>query len=136
MPYHGHCRGNMRDHLATLLDDFRRHGRQIAVVRNHGNRRRATSYEEIARLAGRFAALLERRGIQPGDRLLLWAENGAEWIAAFYGCMLRGVLVVPLDAYGTAEFARRVAADVRPRLAVGDALLLGQSARRVAGAGL
>ena len=64
--------------------------------------------------------------IGPGDRVLLWGENGAEWIAAFHGCIARGVLVVPLDAYGTAEFAVRVAADVQPKLAVGDALLLHQ----------
>jgi long-chain acyl-CoA synthetase len=38
--------------------------------------------------------------------------------------MLRGVIAVPLDAYGTAEFAARVAADVRPSLVVGDAELL------------
>jgi long-chain acyl-CoA synthetase len=116
----------MRDHLATLLDDFRRYDRQIAVVRFQGNRRHATSYGEIARLAGRFAALLVQRGIGPGDRVLLWAENSAEWIAAFHGCILRGVLAVPLDAYGTAEFVERVAADVAPKLAVGDALLLGR----------
>jgi long-chain acyl-CoA synthetase len=114
----------MREHLATLLDDFRRHGSQTAVVRHQGNRRRAASYAQIARLAGRFAALLEARQIGPGDRVLLWAENSAEWIAAFYGCMVRGVLVVPLDAYGNADFAARVAADVRPKLAVGDERLL------------
>jgi long-chain acyl-CoA synthetase len=116
----------MRDHLATLLDDFRRFDRQIAVVRHQGIRRRATSYGELARLSGRFAALLAKRGIRQGDRVLLWGENGAEWIAAFYGCMLRGVLAVPLDAFGNAEFAARVAADVQPKLAVGDALLLHQ----------
>ncbi|MGD0860345.1 MAG: AMP-binding protein [Terracidiphilus sp.] len=114
----------MRDHLATLLDDFRRYGREAAVVRHQGNRRRVTTYGEIARLAGRFAALLAERGIGPGDRVLLWAENSAEWIAAFHGCLLRGVLAVPLDANGTADFAARVAADVTPKLAVGDALLL------------
>jgi len=116
----------MRDHLATLLDDFRRYGRQIAVVRFQGNRRRTATYEEIARLAGRFAALLAQRGIGFGDRVLLWGENSAEWIAAFHGCILRGALVVPLDAYGSADFAHRVAADVKPKLAVGDALLLAQ----------
>jgi long-chain acyl-CoA synthetase len=116
----------MRDHLATLLEDYRRYDRQIAVVRHQGNRRRATTYGEIARLAGRFAALLAQRSIGPGDRVLLWGENGAEWIAALYGCMLRGVLAVPLDAYGSAEFAARVATDVQPKLAVGDALLLHQ----------
>src|ERR1035437_8720849 len=109
MSYHELAGAFMRDHLATLLDDFRRFDRQIAVVRHQGIRRSTTSYGEIARLAGRFAALLVRRGIVPGDRVLLWGENGAEWIASLYGCMLRGVLAVPLDAYGSAEFAARVA---------------------------
>jgi long-chain acyl-CoA synthetase len=116
----------MRQHLATLLDDFRRYDREVAVVRYQGNRRRATTYGELARLAGRFAALLVQREIGPGDRVLLWAENRAEWIAAFFGCMLRGVLVVPLDANGTTEFAARVAADVKPKLTVGDQVLLDQ----------
>jgi long-chain acyl-CoA synthetase len=114
----------MRDHLATLLDDFRRYHRDIAVVRYQGVRRRETTYGELARLAGRFASLLEHRGVVAGDRVLLWGENSAEWIAAFYGCMMRGVLAVPLDSSGAAEFAARVTADVRPKLAVGDALLL------------
>jgi long-chain acyl-CoA synthetase len=116
----------MRDHLATLIDDFRRYNREIAVIRYRGNRRRVSTYGEIARLAGRFAALLAHKGIGPGDRVVLWAENSAEWIAAFHGCILRGVLAVPLDAYGSADFASRVASDVKPKLAVGDALLLRQ----------
>jgi long-chain acyl-CoA synthetase len=116
----------MRDHLATLLDDFRRYDRNLAVVRFQGNRRRETTYGELARLAGRFAALLAELEIGAGERVLIWAENSAEWMAAFYGCILRGVVAVPLDAYGSAEFAQRVAADVQPRLAVGDALLLAQ----------
>ena len=116
----------MRDHLATLLDDFRRYDREVAVVRYQGNRRKVTTYGEVARLAGRFAALLASLKIEPGDRVVIWADNCAEWMAAFYGCMLRGVLAVPLDAYGTGEFAYRVCADVRPKLVVGDGLLLHQ----------
>ncbi|MDE3162101.1 MAG: AMP-binding protein [Acidobacteriota bacterium] len=114
----------MRAHLASLLDDFRRFDRQIAIVRTVGVRRRATSYAELARTAGRFAAWLAARNIGPGDRVVLWAENSAEWVAAFYGILLRGALAVPLDAYGSVDFASRVAADVRPALIVGDALLL------------
>ena len=114
----------MREHLATLLDDFKKHEREIAIVRFQGVRRRVTTYGELARLAGRFAALLEDRGIGVGERVLLWGENSAEWIAAFYGCMLRGVMAVPLDAFGSADFANRIAADVKPALAVGDAGLL------------
>lgn len=118
----------MREHLATLLSDFREHEREIAIVRYQGVRRRVTTYGELARLAGRFAALLEERAIGMGDRVLLWGDNSAEWVAAFYGCMLRGVMVVPLDAFGSAEFAQRVAADVKPRLVVGDAAMLAKLA--------
>jgi len=116
----------MREHLGTLVDEFRRYAHETAVVRMEGNRRRAVTYGEIAHLARRFAALLVAQGVQPGERVLLWGENSAEWIAAFHGCILRGVLAVPLDAYGSADFATRVAADVKPKLAVGDAALLKQ----------
>jgi long-chain acyl-CoA synthetase len=123
----------VREHLATLLDDFKRNRNEIAIVRYHGVRRRVTTYGELTRLAGRFAALLEDRGIGMGDRVLLWGENGAEWVAAFYGCMLRGVMAVPLDAFGSVEFAARIAADVKPKLAVGDAVLLAKLAQPVPG---
>jgi hypothetical protein len=48
------------------FDDFRRFDREIAVVRYQGNRRRVTTYGELAGFAGRFAALLEQQGIGPG----------------------------------------------------------------------
>jgi long-chain acyl-CoA synthetase len=114
----------IRPHLATLLDDFRSFGHQKAIVQHIGNRRKITTYAELAALAARFAALLASRNLQPGDRVILWAQNSAEWVAAFYGCLLCGVIAVPLDAYGTPDFATRVAADVKPALITGDATLL------------
>ncbi len=111
----------MRPHLASLVDDFRRNGRQIAVVRYRGVRRHATTYADLAALAGRFSAELDRRGIAPGERVVLWGENSAEWVAAFFGCLLRGVLAVPLDAAGSPDFATRVIADVAPKLILTDA---------------
>jgi long-chain acyl-CoA synthetase len=89
-------------------------------VSYRGVRRHATRYAELATLAGRFAAELDLRGIVAGDRVVLWGDNSAEWIAAFFGCLLRGVLAVPLDAAGSAEFAVRVIADVSPKLILAD----------------
>ncbi len=111
----------MRPHLASLVDDFRRNGRQIAIVRYRGVRRHATNYADLATLAGRFSAELARRNILPGDRVVLWGENSADWVAAFFGCLLRGVLAVPLDATGSPDFAARVIADVSPRLILTEA---------------
>jgi len=114
----------VRAHLATLVEDFRRHAAGTAVVAHRGNRRYATTYGELAQLAGRFAAELEQRGVAPGERVVLWGENSAEWIGVFFGCLLRGVIAVPLDAAGSSEFAGRVVKDVAPRLVVGDRDLL------------
>lgn len=94
------------------------------MVAYRGNRRYATTYGELAELAGRSAAELERRGIGPGERVVLWGANSAEWLGVFFGCLLRGVIAVPLDAAGSAGFASRVVKDVSPKLIVGDRGLL------------
>ncbi|MEI9979413.1 MAG: AMP-binding protein [Edaphobacter sp.] len=114
----------MRPHLASLVEDFRQHASETAVVAHRGNRRYATTYGELAELAGRFAAELDRRGVAAGDRVVLWGENSAEWIGVFFGCLLRGVIAVPLDAAGSSEFANRVMRDVSPKLIVGDSVLI------------
>jgi long-chain acyl-CoA synthetase len=109
----------LRPHLASLVDDFQRHGNQTAIVTRHGLRKEVTTYKTLANLSGRFAALLESRRIRKGDRVLIWGENGPSWIAAFFGCILRGVIPVPIDVAGSESFARRVAQEVDPKLITG-----------------
>jgi long-chain acyl-CoA synthetase len=117
----------VRPHLATLVDDYRRHGTQKAVVVHRGNREYVSTYDELASLVERFAAELMRRQITIGDRVVLWGQNSSEWIAAFFGRMLRGVLVVPLNATG----GQRLIAETQPRLLVGDQSLLARLATDV-----
>src|SRR5579875_674786 len=52
----------MRPHLATLVEDFERHSREIAIVTHRGNRRIVSTYGEVAALARRFAARILRNG--------------------------------------------------------------------------
>jgi long-chain acyl-CoA synthetase len=111
-----------------MVEDFRHHAAETAVVAHRGNRRYRTTYGELAQLAGRFAAELDRRAIAPGDRVVLWGANSAEWMAAFFGCLLRAVIAVPLDAAGSPDFANRVIKDVAPKLVAGDRNLLRQLA--------
>ncbi len=67
------------------------------------------SYRRLYDEAYRVAALLRARGIQPGDRLLLWAPNCPEWAGFFLGAALRGVVVVPADEGATPGAVRRMA---------------------------
>ena len=109
-----------RTHLATLVDDFARNGSDIAVVASRGLRRQVTTYADLARLSRRFSAELVQRGVAKGDRVLICAENSAEWIACFFGCVLRGVLAVPLDAATSPVFFDKVVKDVAPKLILRD----------------
>jgi long-chain acyl-CoA synthetase len=114
----------MRSSLATFLDDFRRHGDAPAIVAHRGNRRAVSTWNEIAGLADSFAGDLMRRDIPMGERVVICGQNGLEWMGAFFGCVQRGVIAVPLDPAGAVDFANRVIADTKPRLVVGDASLL------------
>ncbi len=110
--------------MRTLLDLWARLdalGNREAVIWRTSFRRRQASYRDIADGARAFAAELERRGVGPGDRVLLWGENRPEWLMAFWGCLLRGVAAVPVDFRSTPELARRIVKQAAPRLAfVGD----------------
>jgi long-chain acyl-CoA synthetase len=116
----------VRPHLATLVADFRRYGEQIAVVTHRGNRRFSSNYGYLGELSARCARGFDQSGLRPGDRVLLWGNNSVEWVAAFFGCIMRGIVAVPLDAAGSLHLARRVVAEVSPRLLVGDLALLRQ----------
>src|ERR1700743_1023284 len=116
----------MRSHLATLVEDFRQHANDTAVVTYRGNRRTAQGYGELAAVADRFSVELRRREVSAGERVVLWGLNSVEWVGAFFGCVLRGAIAVPLEAAGSVDFARRVIAETNPGLIVGDASLLAQ----------
>ena len=53
-------------------------------------------------------------------QILLCGRNSAEWVAAFFGCILRGAVAVPMDQGATAEFAGRVAQQVDAKLMLAD----------------
>jgi len=87
-------------------------------MQRRGYRTERWSYRQVTETAFRFARELEERGIGKGERILLWGPNSAEWVAVFFGCALRGVIVVPIDEAGAADFARRVYQQVDGRLLV------------------
>ncbi len=110
----------MRDTLVSFLDDCRARGAETAIVYRRGLRLAHWSGAELAARAFQFARELEARKISHGDRVLFWGENSAEWIAAFFGCVLRGVVVVPLDLKSAPDFAERVQQQVSAKLLLSD----------------
>ena len=108
-----------RASILEYLDNFRLHAGEAAYVFRRGYRVQRWSYGDVLHGAYRFARALESRGIGTEDKVLIWGENCAEWVVAFFGCLLRGAVVVPIDKIAAPDFAARVAAQVDAKLCVG-----------------
>ena len=55
------------------------------------------SWAELERVARRAAAAYIAAGVEPGDRVAIWAPNVWEWIPAALGIHLAGGVLVPLN---------------------------------------
>ncbi len=63
------------------------------------------SYDQAARAAGTIMRRLVERGLVPGDRIAIYAENGPEWGLCYLAAMRAGLTAVPLDPQLPAEDA-------------------------------
>jgi long-chain acyl-CoA synthetase len=107
-----------RRSVSGFVDEFAKHGAEPMFVQRRGYRTERISYAEVARKSHQVARELESRGIGKGDRVLLWGENSAEWVSAFFGCALRGAIAVPMDDAAAPDFAARVHMQVAAKLLV------------------
>jgi HIP---CoA ligase len=55
------------------------------------------SYGDLFESARRFGAALVAAGVEPGDRVAIWAFNSAEWIVALLGLLQAGAVLVPIN---------------------------------------
>ena len=107
----------MAESLAQFfVKHFQAHAPERAYSQRRGYRMESYTYAQILQMAYGFSRELATRGIQKGARVALWGENSAEWVGAFFGCALAGVVVVPLDDGTSADFAWRVCERVRAKL--------------------
>src|ERR1700689_2734762 len=94
----------------TLLDFFQDFGglEDEFLIHDDGYHARHFRYSEIAARARAFAAGLRGRGIGRDEKIILYGENRPEWIIALWGCLLAGVIAVPIDYRSSPEFVERV----------------------------
>jgi long-chain acyl-CoA synthetase len=67
-------------HVSELLHDARRFDDRTHLVQ--GDRRLTFAEHERAVLA--VAVMLRNRGVQPGDRVLIFGANSIEWVVGFW----------------------------------------------------
>jgi long-chain acyl-CoA synthetase len=104
--------------LADIVTNFQRLGPATAYVSRRGYRIQRWSYRQVADGAYRMACELQRRGIVPGNTILLWGDDCAEWVSSFFGCVLSGAVVVPMDRSASVDFVRRICRQVNVRCCI------------------
>jgi benzoate-CoA ligase family protein len=57
------------------------------------------TYAEIHELSGRYAKLLTEMGVAPGERVLIALPDGADYVAALFGILRMGAVVVMLNPH-------------------------------------
>jgi len=55
------------------------------------------SYRELNSLADRFAAALQKMGVQKGDRVAIHLPNCPQFVIGYYGALKAGAIVVPCN---------------------------------------
>src|SRR6185503_11513479 len=109
-----------RETLIDFFDDLSS-ARGPFFVHDDGLRTRSFSYQEIGRRSRGFAARLHEAGLRKGDKVVFFSENRPEWIVAFWGCLLNGIVVVPIDYRSAPDLLIRVCRIVSAKL-----ILIGQ----------
>ena len=104
----------------SILLDRPGAGERPAYHCRRGLRTVTWSRARLRAAAVHLARGLEARGVGRGDRVLLRAGNTPEWVAAFFGCVLRGAVVVPLEARSRPELALRIQRRVDAKLLVAE----------------
>jgi long-chain acyl-CoA synthetase len=95
---------------------FRDRPRPDAFRIKSGGAWRDVSSAEAGRLFETLAAALVARGIRPGERVAILAENRFEWAIADFGILTAGAVTVPIYSTLTAAQARYILADSEAKL--------------------
>jgi long-chain acyl-CoA synthetase len=82
---------------------------------------RSFSFNEIDRLACQLANGLKAKGVEPGDRVTLYAQNCWEWVVSYHGIVKTGAVVNPINMMLTPEEVGFVANDCQAKAIVASA---------------
>ncbi|MCY3970652.1 MAG: AMP-binding protein [Acidobacteria bacterium] len=83
-----------------------------------GARVPAWTYGDLDGASARFAAALQRRGVEPGDRVLVQVPKSAEAVALYLGVLRCGGVYVPLNVAYTEREVAFFVSDASPRVVI------------------
>ena len=93
------------------------HPDRTAVTMRLGVRSIKYNYAKLEERAHAYAKFMREQHVGKGDRVVIWAANQPDWVAAMFGSYLNGSVVVPLDVRSSRDFVERVITQTEPSIA-------------------
>ncbi|TAM79553.1 MAG: hypothetical protein EPN47_17260 [Acidobacteria bacterium] len=123
--------------LSSYILRMAKYEEQTAFIEQGVYRSHEYSYGLVVERALALSEWLRRRqlGAEMGHeapRVVLWAIPGARWAIAFYGCILAGATVVPVDVGFSPDFLGRIARGCSASLLITDRPRQAVAERRLA----
>src|SRR5579862_5368527 len=109
--------------LVELLPSIERLGDREAVRWSNGYRTWTATYRELYGRIGACIEYFDKGSVGKGDRVMIWAENRLEWMAAFWACVARGIEAVPVDYRFSQDLANRIRTGSGAKLVIDDGVL-------------
>lgn len=97
-----------------LADRAGTHADKVYFREGEG-RQRAWSYRQTFETANAIGHVLQERGYKPGDRLAIMMKNCPEYVMAWFGSAVAGIVEVPINPEYTGTFLEHSLNLMRPR---------------------
>lgn len=94
--------------VSLFLDTVERYKKKNALYMRPQWRAISWSFEELGNFARGMAYQLNQFGVEQGDRVILISPNMPQWPGSFFGILLNGAVVVPLNPQSTPAFVESI----------------------------
>ncbi|MBI4155092.1 AMP-binding protein, partial [Candidatus Woesearchaeota archaeon] len=101
--------------LKDLIERFKKINK-IAVIDKKDYRKFSYTYKQLYLLSKKFSLLLNENRIKKGDKILVWSQNGIEYLSILFGSILQGVILVPIDLRSNLDFVKKIQKQVKAKL--------------------
>src|SRR6266849_243843 len=92
-----------------LLTAVSRYSERVAFIEPIGEGDMTSlTYGDLLERVHSFAGYLEEEGLEKGDRIIVWSASRIDWMVAYFGALLTGAVVVPLDVNSKEDFLSKI----------------------------
>lgn len=107
--------------IQMLETSARNYSDQVCIYYHRDNRLVGINYRELENQAKAFARGLIELGVKKGDRIGILSENRPEWGISYFGILLTGGIVLPLDPCLKSSELKHIIREAKAKMVIASA---------------